>query len=51
VSGAVGDEFGDVLGADEDRLEFAAERRAESAVGTLLGCESRIGEQSERIFV
>jgi DNA-binding protein HU-beta len=45
VGRAVGDELGDVLGAHEDRLELAAERRGEGAVAAHAHLEPGVGEE------
>jgi hypothetical protein len=49
VGGAVGDELGDVLGAHEDRLELAAERRGEGAVAARPDRQAGVGEQLARL--
>ena len=45
VGGAVGDELGNVLRADEQRLELAAERRGEGARAGGADLESGVGEE------
>jgi hypothetical protein len=50
VGRTVGHELGDVLRADEDRLELAAERGGERAVAAHAHLEPRVLEQLARLF-
>ena len=49
IGGAIGDEFGNVLRADEDSLELAAEGGGERAVTPPARVEAGVGEQVARL--